>query len=215
MVIGCTWLQAVPHVIVWPVHRDKSNAHKLSFITGLHYLFWHKKSRDSWNKPLGEKKSISTGSLRYSPHPNYILQLHKTFPFWKAARVLCSAAPNDNNFASGCHLISQIQRAYSGARKVAHGAHSLESSLFYHYRTTHKDLYYCTWINRALHFTHWGHCTWLARGAFFSSFPTAPAEQQEPRHPCHDQMSHSACSWYLSWKASCRPPVVFCAAIFF
>lgn len=214
MVIGCTWLQAVPHVIVWPVHRDKSNAHKLSFITGLHYLFWHKKAGTAEINPWGRKSQSPLGPYAIPHIPIIFCSSIKLFHFEKLLEFYAQR-PQTTIILLLAVTWYHKYCAYSGARKVAHGAHSSESSLFYHYRTTHKDLYYCTWINRALHFTHWGHCTWLARGAFFSSFPTAPAEQQEPRHPCHDQMSHSACSWYLSWKASCWPPVVFCAAIFF
>lgn len=61
MVTGCTSLQAVPHIIVWPVHGDKSNAHKLSFITGLHHLFWHEKAGTAEINPWGRKSQSPLG----------------------------------------------------------------------------------------------------------------------------------------------------------
>lgn len=191
--------------------RQKYSVYKLPFITSLSCLFSHEKIRTAEISTCGRNKP---NSIR--PHPSYTQQHHKTFPFWKAARVLHSAAPNANNSASGCHLIQQIGCAYSGAREVTHRAHSLESSLFYQCGTTHKDLYYCTWINSALqHFPmEVNACDlWGAIHGFcpccFCGITTVLAPVPA------DPVSPSACFGYRSWKASCWPPVVFYAALFF
>lgn len=65
---------------------------------------------------------------------------------------------------------------YTRAGLGAHGAHSLESSLFCHHTVACLDVYYSTWVNTVHHFSHIGLNTSSTRESF---------SPLSPSHSCH------------------------------